>query len=60
MNQKTPSKAPNRPAVGVLIPSWARMGFGNPEGPAALEAKAAQLAAEAMRLRWQAQRLRGE
>lgn len=33
---------------------------GNPEGPAALEAKAAQLAAEAMRLRWQAQRLRGE
>lgn len=60
MTKKTPSKPPNRPAVGFFIPSWARMGFGKPEGPAALEAKAAQLAAEAMRLRWQAQRLRGE
>jgi hypothetical protein len=58
VNQNMPSKAPNRPVVGFSIPSWTRMGSGRPQSAAELEAKAAQLAAEAMRYRWQAQRMR--
>lgn len=58
MNQSMPSKAPNQAVVGFSIPSWCMGGQKARQTPVELEAKAAQLAAEAMRYRWQAQRMR--
>lgn len=58
MNQSMPIKAPNWPVVGFSTPSWCMGGQKERQTPVELEAKAAQLAAEAMRYRWQAQRLR--